>query len=430
MPDALKTIQAALEALYKLPPGQRVDISNRPAFAQLKVACEAAFPNSGKGIGLSFALGNALKALGLSQAPRGQAAGAFSAADVALQLKQAFEARSTRRIHLCPLDGAADDLPELRFGPAVVRSLSQSELCRLVGGDRLTRAHPNTAFDAKRFSEFKWLVVEEKSPVDREPGSRAVPFLSFKLNEDFGRIEPHKGRFPKAVEDALFFLLLARWEEWTHPEYPDWRAFNAPWVYTFDEDLFVRPAAPPSPDSLSWGWKSFTDRYGDLVEIKCPTTIDLSEETDVISSVCNRLDWSTVADARESVLFETPITHFFVRAFLSKGIDEFLAHVVTIEAALGAKADSQGAATRRVAARVSALLGSNDFGAQYRKLFKIRSNYLHGRSVTAISSTDRVLARTLAREVVSALVQVVPDVRSRGHYLRALLVQGTSTTEE
>ncbi len=29
----------------------------------------------------------------------------------------------------------------------------------------------------------------------------------------FGEIDPHAGRFPKAVEEALFFLLLAPWEE-------------------------------------------------------------------------------------------------------------------------------------------------------------------------------------------------------------------------
>jgi hypothetical protein len=41
------------------------------------------------------------------------------------------------------------------------------------------------------------------------------------------------------------------------------------------------------------------------------------------------------------VLFETPIAHFLVRAFLAEGVDEFLAHITTIEAALGLRADYQ-----------------------------------------------------------------------------------------
>jgi hypothetical protein len=45
--------------------------------------------------------------------------------------------------------------------------------------------------------------------------------------------------------------------------------------------------------------------------------------------------------AKQSVLFETPIVHFLVRAFLAEGVDEFLAHITTIEAALGLRADYQ-----------------------------------------------------------------------------------------
>lgn len=39
--------------------------------------------------------------------------------------------------------------------------------------------------------------------------------------------------------------------------------------------------------------------------------------------------------AKQSVLFGTPIVHYLVRTFLADGVDEFLAHITTIEAALG-----------------------------------------------------------------------------------------------
>jgi hypothetical protein len=48
-----------------------------------------------------------------------------------------------------------------------------------------------------------------------------------------------------------------------------------------------------------------------------------------------------VEQAKRSVLFETPIAHFLVRAFLAEGVDEFLAHITTIEAALGLRSDYQ-----------------------------------------------------------------------------------------
>jgi hypothetical protein len=59
-------------------------------------------------------------------------------------------------------------------------------------------------------------------------------------------------------------------------------------------------------------------------------------------------------------LFETTIEHFFVRAFLEDPLDEFLAHITTIEAALGLKSDYPGA-TKPVATRVSALLQGEGF---------------------------------------------------------------------
>jgi hypothetical protein len=35
------------------------------------------------------------------------------------------------------------------------------------------------------------------------------------INKDPGEIVPHGGRFPAAVERALFLLLLAPWEAWS-----------------------------------------------------------------------------------------------------------------------------------------------------------------------------------------------------------------------
>ena len=115
--------------------------------------------------------------------------------------------------------------------------------------------------------------------------------------------------------------------------------------------------------------------------------------------------------ARKSPLFESPITHFLVHAFLSNGINEFLAHILVIEAALGLPIDAnrrpklQGnpGATDRVAARLSALLGSNMAGGDFKKHFKLRNEFVHGRPMSPIAGQDRLLARRLARRTVKRL---------------------------
>ncbi|MDA9506534.1 hypothetical protein XI09_18240 [Bradyrhizobium sp. CCBAU 11386] len=54
--------------------------------------------------------------------------------------------------------------------------------------------------------------------------------------------------------------------------------------------------------------------------------------------------WEIFQKARQSPLFEGPVSHFFVRAFLADGIDEVLAHMTAIEAALGLNSDYKRAA--------------------------------------------------------------------------------------
>jgi len=218
----------------------------------------------------------------------------------------------------------------------------------------------------------------------------------------------------------------------------DWRGFRVPWVYTVDDDLFVRPQPPPSPDDLNWETKVYTDRWGEPVELEAPVTLPFDDKAAAALVHWDQRNWDIVSRARLSPLFETPVVHFFVRAYLSDDIDEVLAHLTAIEAALGLredydrslrpKSDSHGklGATRRVAARVAALLDGSGFAAQYEQLFNLRSTFLHGRTMGAISTVERVAARRLSRQVVSGLVGEAtgPVAVSRETRLRALLDRG------
>jgi hypothetical protein len=125
---------------------------------------------------------------------------------------------------------------------------------------------------------------------------------------------------------------------------------------------------------------------------------------------------------------------------LTAGIDEFLAHITVLEAAIGLEIDhnnkqcpkfpngsSQGA-TVRVATRLSALLGEKALGEAFQEIFHIRSKYLHGRQMSGpISSTERLRARKLARRVTCALVKAVSqqsDLTCRNIFLKNLLATG------
>lgn len=105
-------------------------------------------------------------------------------------------------------------------------------------------------------------------------------------------------------------------------------------------------------------------------------------------------------------------------------LDEFLAHVASIEAALGLQSDYDGGgAIKRIGRRISTPLGAQREGQAYRDLFRLRCAFLRGRKTEAISSEQRIAARRLARRVVDALVKAVsalPREQSREVYLSNL----------
>ncbi|MBX9828017.1 MAG: hypothetical protein K2Y27_23860 [Xanthobacteraceae bacterium] len=435
--DPSSAMISAMSELWRLRPPGPDNILAHPAFVRLREVCRDGYPNAGKK-GPGFALATALRALGLPCNLQKDATHlALPVEEVAVGLDAALRATHAKRVHLAPLNLAAD-LPPLAFGSAKLCRLTAEELRALVDERRLKRFFQRQDFDAERFSEFYWLVVEETVPLDQEPEARAVPVLYMDLSQDLGRIEPHKRRFPGAVEEALFFLMLAPWESWSTMTEVDWRGFRVPWVYTVDSDIFVRPNSPPSPDTLSWEDRIYDDGYGGTYEEERPVELRLEHDVETELPMWDQSRWTIVEKAKQSVLFETPIAHFLVRAFLADDVDELLAHITTIEAALGLRADYAKSfriapdrhkgmrATSRMRGRVAGLLGDRRYADQYERLFNVRSAFLHGRAMTDISTEEQVMARSLARQVVEALILATQagPVPSREDFLDGLLDRG------
>lgn len=65
-------------------------------------------------------------------------------------------------------------------------------------------------------------------------------------------------------------------------------------------------------------------------------------------------------------------------------------------------------------------------GDQYEQLFDIRSAFLHGRAMMDISTQEQVMARSLARQVVEALILATQSgqIPSREDFLDSLLDKG------
>ena len=420
-------LRRAMARLWLAPPPGPRNLYASPEFKDLSAACAA----WGGGTSV-FGLGTALRALGLpSQFPAGAPEHGLSLDQAVLDLTEALTRTTTTRRYLCPLD-LADTLPPLRFGSAQVARFASGELDRLFDGPRMRRYYPRAVFEPRRLAMFQWLVVETTTSIDPRPEARAMPFLFESRDTDTGAIDPHRGTFPASVEDALAFLLIAPWEDWSTLPQVDWRGFRIPWVHVVDDDLFVRPTPPPNADSLTIEEWIAHDHWGEEEELERPTILPLEDAVSDLEA-WSEARWSGFERARHGPLFETPVMHFLARGFASDGVDEVMAHMTAIEAALGTRYDKAPkehkavrTGTGRVSARIAGLLDDVDAALAYRDLFEVRSAFVHGRGgLDPVSTPQRVQARRLARRVASALADLGQmDKRSREAVLETLRVRG------
>lgn len=427
----------ALNDLWKIRAPGPENLWASPEFVALKAILVQRYENGKSTFGLEFALVSALRSLGLPCLQSQELLyPPLGLDEVASALTHEFSRTKARLRHLCPLD-LAQDIPSISFGNSKLARFSAQELEVIFDAPRLERHFPGHRLDTSRFSEFHWLVVEEEVAIKGRPAGRASPFLDMLIETDLGEIDPYGGRFPVAVEAALFFLLLAPWERWAEMHEVDWRGFRLPWIYTVNEDLCVAPARPPDPDSLSWEPQFYTNECGEPEEFERPVGLRLDDSAvPGIQTLTNEF-WTMLQSARQSDLFKPPVEHFLVRAFLSSKIDEVLAHLTVIEAAFGTESDHKShlrpkpdchksiRATGRVAARLSAALGEPKAAQDYLYLFDVRSMFVHGRAgLKPISTTHRVLARSLARGAADALVRMASHGLSRENLLAQLLDKG------
>ena len=427
------SIIAAVEALWRIPRPGLENLLAAPSFVALSEACQAEY-GGGKSV---FALSTALRSLGLPcNLPAHSAGLSLDSVNAANAIDETYKRKTTLRRHLCPLD-LADELPVMNFGSARVAQFSAEELTDLFDAPRLARNFPNQPFESKRLAQFHWLVVEEEIELDLRARTSLFGHMTF--DRDFGEIDPHLGRFPPTVESALFFLLLAPWERWSTMQEVDWRGFRVPWIHTVDDDLFVRPSPPPSADSLTLEPWIVQDNWGDDVELERPTTLRLDDDAQSELALFTDIAWRELETARASTLFETPVAHFLVRGFFADGMDEVMAHMTAIEAAVGLEMDHKkwlrpkpdphkkvSSATERVAARVAAALKDGASVQAYKDLFELRSTFVHGRAgLQKVSTAQRVMARSLARGVARGLVDIaLQGARPRTDALSELLDQG------
>ena len=435
-PEGHAALSAALLPLVGLQHSRLQEASRRAPFSDLIEVCIRLFPAQ-VGVNRDGQLAREDVRWGLlhlfetTGVPTAATAGV-----IAQTIADAIMASGGERVHLCPLD-EADTLPRMRFGPCEVRTFTEAEFAQVIQHDRLRRRFPNLRLDIGAFTRFDWLVVHEPVTFGATLADRPGFFrlLDFRMDRDFGAIQPFARKWPVLVEKAVFALLLLPWEDMVqHPDI-NWCGFHIPWVYSVPADLLEAPSRPLGPETLTWEPDFyFEPALGEEVETEKPFRLPLNDDLEPYFAALTEDRWQSLLRAQDSPVFNPLVVHFLVRAFTAEGIDEFLGHITAIEAALGMPSDygADRAKPRAkkggprgsecVKRRIAALAGNAGLADSYGQLFQLRSTFLHGRPMDDIPSAARVQARTLARQIVELLVQAAIATRTpdRNSFLAAL----------
>ena len=191
------------------------------------------------------------------------------AGETAASLHRAFLRRTIHRTYLVPLDrlfledhssGTRREVTSVRFGPNEIVRLQRDALARRVPVDAFAKFGPRYRFPTVDLGGFCWLTTSRTEPAGPIERRTWLDLLNTNLAElDTVRFFP--STFAPPVEDALFVLLLVLLKD--AREVP-WQPFRVPWTFSFTDDLFSDPVAPPDPSHCrvtSWETNTTRSKY-------------------------------------------------------------------------------------------------------------------------------------------------------------------------
>jgi len=366
--------------------------------------------------------------------------------EAAKRIENAITQTSATKTYYLPLD-CADDLPSLSFGPARFRRFEWQEL-REISASFGRGGSAAAITNCRQLAQFQWLTVREAFNLPDGFWSRASlidTLLDHGFAGDGGSIEPHAERFPAIVETTLGALLTLPWESFIECPTIEWRPFRLPWVHVCSDDLYARLSRLPDAGTLSWEPYVSYDVGGDEIVDERPERWSIAREAEHFFVQIGDALWDRYRSFTEHVAARRPITHFLVRGFMAEGVDEFIAHTTTIETVVGMRVDhdrdqrpklpdgKNPGATKRTAFRVAALLGDPSAYGHFNKLYRLRSAFIHGSAMRAISGKDKLLARSLSRRCVAACMDDSVFQKAQRNYdafLDELMITGHGMVQQ
>ena len=300
------------------------------------------------------------------------------AAETAESLHRAFLRQSVRRTYLVPLDrlsledrsgDSRQEVTSVRFGPNEIVRLDGHDLARRVPVDALARFGARYQFPTAELGGFYWLATgrtEPAGPLERRTWLGWLNTAWVGLDT----VELFRSTYPTAVEDPLLVLLLIFLKD---PQDTPWQPFRIPWTFSFTDDPFSDPVAPPDPSSLS------RQIVGDeFDEIEVPDRSEVFEfgtrQRDALQQRWNDFEMVLARTDSASASFHPLTRHFFVKALSEYGVDEIISNLSCLEATLQLKKERY---RTKLTERFAVLVGDEQAVQWLKSTYRLRNAYLH-----------------------------------------------------
>ena len=326
------------------------------------------------------------------------------AAETAESLHRAFLRKSVRRTFLVPLDRLSledrsgdrtQEVTSIRFGPNEIVRLDGDDLARRVPVHALERFGARYQFPTEDLDGFLWLatgLTETAGSLERRTWLGRLNAAWVELDT----VELFRSTYPTPVEDALFVLLLILLK---NPGDRLWQPFRIPWTFSFTDDPFSDPVAPPDPSSLS---RRVVGNQYDHFEVP-----DRSEpfefgtrRHDALQQRWNDLETVLGRRGTASASFHPLTRHFFVKALSEYGVDEIISNLSCLEATLKLKDERRRKNLNR---RFAHLVAGEQATQWLDRTYQLRNEYLHSLADPHQKLTLTDLAR--ARWIVATAVK-------------------------
>ena len=327
------------------------------------------------------------------------------AAETAASLHHEFLRPFVRRTYLVPLDrlsledrsgDSTQEVTSIRFGPNEIVRLDGDELAQRVPVNALDRFGARYHFPIAELNGFCWVVTSRTEPAGPLERRTWIGLLNAALVE-VDTFDLFRSTYPPPVEDALFVLLLILVRR---PSETPWQPFRIPWTFSFTDDLFSDPIAPPDSSSLS---RQIVGNEYDQCEVP-----DQSEVFEFGTRQQDALQqqWSDLETVLARADTFHPLTrHFFVKALSEHGVDEIISNLSCLEATLLRNGGKRG--RNALKQRYARLVANDEAATWLNAAYQLRDDYLHSLADPKHGLTSTDLAR--ARWTVATAVKKYLD---------------------